>query len=91
MADLYHFYIIRKQGAKREDVEAILNQADDWLRYYDNSYIVQTTIPLATWKERLEPVFKPAGHLFMCKFDKANYQGWMPKKFWDWYETKLSG
>jgi hypothetical protein len=88
MANLYHFFITRKTGATRENLEAILNSAPDWFRYYDTCYIVETTQTPKQWEKRLESVIKPDGSLFICKLDKSHYWGLMQETFWKWYQSK---
>lgn len=89
MSDLYHIYIAPKSGVTRQQVEAKLNAGIDWFRYHDRCYVVETTSNEDKWQQRLQPLVEPDGYLFICKFAPRNYQGWMSKDFWEWFEGKL--
>lgn len=88
MADFLHIYIYPKSGVTREQVEAKMNAAVDWFRYYANSYVVYTTSDADKWQSRLLDIVKPDGSLFICKIDVTKTQGWMTKQFWEWLRKK---
>jgi hypothetical protein len=88
MARLYHFFILRNTGVTREAVEAVLNEAEDWFRYYETCYVVETTQSPQQWHKKLHSLVNQQGRLFICKFDEKHYFGWMAAEFWQWYQKK---
>jgi hypothetical protein len=89
MTSLYHIYVHPKKGISNEQLEKVMNNAVDWYRYRDNAYIVYTTSDETKWQERLKPLVDPDGHLLITKLQPSEFNGWMPKKFWEWYKDKL--
>ena len=87
---LYHIYIKPKAGVTMEQVEKTLNLAQDWYRYRDGCYVVQTTSDENKWFARLNPFVEPSGFMFICKFNPRNYHGWMEQTFWDWFQPKAN-
>jgi hypothetical protein len=85
---LYHIYVSPKAGVTQEQVEKKLNQAVDWYRYNQGSYVVFTTSDEDKWFARLAPLVKPEGYLFICKFDPSHRHGWMAESFWKWFQEK---
>jgi hypothetical protein len=88
MANLFHFFVARNPGVTRASLENVLNEADDWFRYHEVCYVVETMQSPAEWRKKLDSIIKPNGRLFICKFDETHYHGWMAKQFWDWYQAK---
>lgn len=84
MANFYNIYIIPKEGKFRSDIEEIMDDFLDWVRYGKNNYIVYSTINIRQIKADFKPLVEPDGRLFICKFDTSDYNGWMPKGFWEW-------
>lgn len=89
-----HVYIVPKPDVSREDIEAKLNKALDWIRYGENAYIVYTNSNAAKWKERLVDFVKPGGNLLIAKLDigypKGFPKGFMSSQVWDWIRRKAS-
>ena len=85
MANLYHFFILRAPGVTPGALEKVLNEAEDWFRYYDKCYVVETTQSPRQWEKKLASLSR---RLFICKFDETHYYGEMEKDFWEWYQAK---
>ena len=88
--NLYHLFIIRRPGVTQQTVENLLGAAASWIRYHETCYVIETSESAETWKERLTEVFRPEGYIFICKLDKRDYEGWMQKNFWEWFQARLS-
>jgi len=88
MSELYHIYIMPRNGVMRPQVEEKLNLAVNWFRYNERCYVVETTSNEDKWQERLLPLVNPGGYLFICKFDSTHYHGFMSPKFWEWFHER---
>lgn len=84
MSKFIHIYIKPKKGVLREAVEKKISLAVDWYRYDDNLYIVYTTSNISKWQERLLPLVKSDGRLFICELNITQRNGWFNKDFWAW-------
>lgn len=80
-ARFYQVTIWPKGTVKREQVDEALNRCYDWYRYNSGHYVVYTALTAQIISERLQPL---AEYLFVCRLDKSDMQGWMPKAFWEW-------
>ena len=87
VAEYYQIFVRPKAGVTRSQIEKQLDRALDWYRYADNCWVVYTSVDAKKWKERLAPVVKPDGYMFICKLDISERNGWMPKEFWEWIRT----
>ena len=84
----FHIYIKRNPSITKEQEEEKLNLAIDWFRYESGIYIVYSTSTPKVWQGRLKPFVHPDGYLFICELNTSNYNGWMTKSFWEWYNKK---
>ena len=84
------FFVIyinnRKQNVAYDDLEKKMNHALDWYRIRENLWIVHSTSDAEKWYERLRPLIKESGSLFVCQLEANNRQGWMPEDFWKWFD-----
>ena len=83
-AKFYMVYIDRKEDAAYEQIEEKMNLAVDWYRINSQLWILYTTSDEEKWYSRLESFVKPGGHVFICKLEESERQGWMKKDFWKW-------
>jgi hypothetical protein len=84
MESFLHIYLRARPGTSRAQIEAKLDLALDWVRYDNGLYVVYTTSDVDRWYQRLSPLVKPGGRVFICELDLENRQGWMSKGFWAW-------
>ena len=84
------FFIIyinnREQDVTYEDLEEKMDHALDWYRIRENLWVVYSTSNAEQWYERLRPLIKKSGNLFICELKASNRQGWMPENFWKWFD-----
>jgi hypothetical protein len=69
------------------DYEALKKKFDlaiDWVHYMPSCWIVKTTSNAQKWYERLRPHIGPKDHLFICRVNINERQGWLPRWVWDW-------
>lgn len=85
---LYVVMLEPRKGVTRAQIEKKMNLARDWFYTSENFWILYTTSDAAKWMERLLPLAKPEGSLFISKLDSSDRQGWMHEKFWEWLEGK---
>ena len=83
-ANHYVVYIERRSDVSLEDLEEVMNLANDWYRIRYNCWILYSTSDSEKWYSRLSPLVEDSGSVFICKLDSENSQGWMTKKFWAW-------
>ncbi len=83
-AELYVVYIKRKPDVSYDAVKKVMDQSYDWYRINESLWVLYTTSDAEKWYERLSPLVKDAGRLFICKLDNTSRQGWMDKDFWSW-------
>ena len=75
-----------KDAPKIQDLVPVFNKAVDWARYAPNCWILWTTSSAEVWFERLKPHLGPHDHMFICRLDMTDRQGWLPKWVWDWLD-----
>ena len=80
----FMIYIDRKKDITYEDVKEKMDRSLDWYRISDKQWIVYSSSDPETLYERLGPLVKETGNLFICQLEESNRQGWMPKDFWEW-------
>ena len=61
--------------SKIGDVQTILNQATDWVRYAPNCWLIWTGRDVETWYEKLKPVLSTGDHLLICRIDLTVRKG----------------
>jgi len=83
-AQFFMIYIDRKKNSTYQQIEEKMNLALDWYCINDSLWIVYTTSDEEKWYSRLESLVKSDGHVFICKLDLSQRQGWMKKGFWKW-------
>ena len=66
-------------------IEEIFNEADSWLRYATNCWLLWTDLSAGDWTGRLESVIeKEKRHFFICQLNMNDRSGWLQKATWDW-------
>lgn len=88
MGNFLHIYIKPKKETSRETVEKKISLAVDWYRYDEGLYIVYTTSDISKWQDRLLPLVKSDGRLFICELNTKERNGWLNKDFWTWLKKK---
>jgi hypothetical protein len=84
MGAYYHVYLSPKPGVTPEQVEKTMNMAVDWFRHKPTYWILYTTSDAKKWYSRLQPLVEPGGQVYICKLDRSDSWGFMPKQFWEW-------
>jgi hypothetical protein len=81
------FVIITFNFTEDIDTDALkgaLDKAIDWIQYMPNCFIARTTSTPAQWKDRLRPLLGKTGHVFVCRLQIGDRNGWLPKSVWEW-------
>jgi hypothetical protein len=81
------FYVVHLSAsvtATEDDVKTIMNKALDWYQVSENFWVLYSTSHAKLWRQRLKPVVKEDGRVFICALDHKNRAGWMGKQFWEW-------
>ena len=84
----YHVYVKRKNGVSITNVQVVLNDATDWIRYSDQCWLIYSSINAREWHKQLSGFVKDEGELFIARLEIDDRQGWMAKSFWDWIRKK---
>lgn len=87
-ASYYMVYINRLSSVSLEDLKEKMNLANDWYRIKADLWIIYSTRDEETWYERLTPLVKDDGSLFICRLNEHYRQGWMAKQFWSWLQRE---
>lgn len=83
-ANYYMIYIERRSDVSYDDLKRKMDLANDWYRLQESLWIVYSTSSSEKWYERLSPLVKDTGNVFICRLDIEARQGWMLKTFWKW-------
>ena len=83
-ANYYLVYIERNSDVTREQVEKVMDLANDWYRIRRNVWILYSTSDSEKWYGRLAPLTKKSGSVLICQLNIEDSQGWMTGKFWEW-------
>jgi hypothetical protein len=73
---------------KVDEVVDAFNKAVDWARIAPNCWIIYTTSPAKVWYNRIKPHLDEGDHVFICRLDMTERQGWLPKWTWEWMNKK---
>ena len=87
-ASFYMIHIERNPENSAEEVKEKMDLAVDWYRMNSGLWFLYSTSSVDKWYERLAPLCKPTGNLFICKLDTEERQGWMSKDFWAWLKRE---
>ena len=80
----YFVYIERRSDVSEVILEEVMDRAIDWYRLRDNVWIVYSTSDAEKWYNRLAPIVKDSGSVFICRLNPQDRQGWMARGFWKW-------
>lgn len=69
-------------------VEQWLSQEQDWIRFDEMTWMVQSTRSADTISRRLTPLIGKGGTYLVIQVDRRNAQGGMTKEFWDWINAR---
>jgi hypothetical protein len=84
MTALLHFgFNFENRPYKIAELKAIFDEADDWVRYAPNCWIVRTNLQAEYWYNRIKPVLHPEDQVFIAKIDHSNRFGFLSKWMWD--------
>lgn len=86
--EFYMIYINRMASVSYDEVEARMNKALDWYRITESLWIVYSNSTPERLYERLSPLVKDSGNVFICELNVHNRQGWMKKGFWKWLKEE---
>ena len=86
-AKFYMVYIKRKSDVTFEEVKKKMDLEPDWYRIGESLCILYSASYVEELYQRLAPLVKDSGSVFICKLDEVERQGWMTKEFWDWIHS----
>jgi hypothetical protein len=74
-----------------ETLDEVFDKALGWVRYSDTNWILWTTTSAADWTVRVRQRLSPGDHVFICRLDMNERQGWLPRWIWDWMRNPRGG
>jgi len=60
-----------------------LKEAPAWWHYLESTWLIKTNLSPQQWFNKLKPFIDDNDRIFIMEITK-NYQGWLPRKAWDW-------
>ncbi|MBI4216279.1 MAG: hypothetical protein HY687_02640 [Chloroflexi bacterium] len=83
-------YLVSYSLTPKRDIDALLNEFQSslgWAHYVDESWLIATHETVQQLYERLAKHFQRSDRLLIMQVQPTSqYQGWLPKEFWDWIE-----
>jgi len=67
--------------------KAIQKNANGWMHYIDDTWIVNTNLEAEKYAEKLYPHMLKNDYLLVVKIYN-NHQGWLPEDAWNWLNDK---
>ncbi|WP_437839257.1 hypothetical protein [Sorangium sp. So ce1153] len=71
-----------------ELVEQKLNEEQDWIRFDEMTWLVQSNRSAELLAQKLRPVLKKSGMHLIIAVDGHNTQGLMTQNFWEWINNR---
>ena len=81
-------YDLKKPIKDYPGMQKALKNANSWWHYLDSTWLLKTKLSPEQWIDKLRPHFDQNDYLLVIEV-KDNYQGWLPKKAWDWIHKNL--
>lgn len=75
-------------AAKVAQLNAVFDQAPDWLRYSGNCWIVRTDKSADWWANQLKPSLGPQDSLLIFQVNLKTRWGFADKWIWEWIDKQ---
>jgi hypothetical protein len=85
---LHVSFNFEKRPAKEKELIPVFDQAQEWVRYAPNCWIIYTNETPETWASRFRKYLHADDTVFVCEINISNYFGWAEKLLWDWIAKK---
>jgi hypothetical protein len=85
-----HLWIRPKADVAVEQIEKKLNDAKDWYRYAEGTYVIFTALSTPEWERRLGSLVVPEGSFLLAPLDLSRRMGWMPKSLIAWVDSNMA-
>jgi hypothetical protein len=80
-----NFWDLAAYKPTQEQIEAILNGANDWLRYAPNCWLIYTSQTADAWYQHLAKLPGMADNTyFISEVNLQNRAGWLKPTSWEW-------
>jgi hypothetical protein len=66
----------------------LIDKADDWGHFIENSWIIISDETAETWGQRLSKHVKTGDRLIVVEVILGSSQGWLPTKNWEWIKER---
>ena len=73
-----------------EKVEEVLADAQSWLRYSSNCWVLWTDQSPQVWRQRIHDGLASTPLLLVCTLHPTERSGWLPKSSWVWFHDKVA-
>lgn len=74
----------RARAPKPETLEAVFDDAEDWIQYAPGCWLLWTSRTAESWYKRLESTFGDKDYALIFRIELEEYSGLLPKFAWDW-------
>jgi hypothetical protein len=71
---------------KTRELELAFNNAEDWVRYSPNCWILRSDEGAETWLTRVRRAAGRNANVFIADIDTKKVTGFLPGTIWDWFE-----
>ena len=82
-------YDLNKPGQNYDGLYDLLKSANSWWHHLDSTWILYTRLSPEIWSQKIRSVIDSGDHFLIIEV-RSNYQGWLPKKAWDWLREMFS-
>ena len=80
-------YDLNKPGQDYSGLHDEIKKADLWWHYLESTWIISTNLSPNTWTDRLRKHIDKNDHVLVIEVCD-NFNGWLPKKAWDWLHQR---
>ena len=80
-------YDLNKPGQDYSNLHKEIKRAGSWWHHLESTWLISTDLGPEKWHERLIRHMDENDHLLVIEVCD-NYQGWLPKKAWEWLNRR---
>ncbi|WP_346892506.1 hypothetical protein [uncultured Roseibium sp.] len=82
-------YDLKRPGQNYEALYEAIKSCGVWWHYLDSTWLVDTSLNAEGIWKKVEP-HVDTNDLFLIIGVTQDYYGWLPKKAWDWIDSRMS-
>ncbi|AWX56922.1 hypothetical protein AB432_018535 [Brevibacillus brevis] len=82
-------YDLNKSGQNYDKLYEQIKSCGAWWHYLDSTWLVDSTLNATQIRDRMKNAMDDNDFCLVIKLTNENYQGWLPKKAWNWIHEHL--